>query len=331
MKKIVALLLVVSGIAAGLLYRQLYRSRTSEVGLKLYGNVEIRQVLLGFRVPGRLEELFFEEGETPMSGDVLARLDPLPYVIRCAEARAVLRQARASLKKMKRGNRTQEVAQAAARVDQIRASLELAEKDHERLSHLYTQNAVAKKDLDALRANRDTLRAELAAAGSALALVREGFRSEDVEAALAGVELAEARLRDAENALADTSLYTPTEGTVLTRVAEPGTVLAAGQAIYALAQKKPLQVRAYVDGIQLGRVRLGMKGRIHTDSHPDPLEGVVSFISSEAEFTPKQVQTEDLRTSLVYRIRLLVQENVGERLKNGMPVTVLLETPQAAP
>jgi HlyD family secretion protein len=98
--------------------------------------------------------------------------------------------------------------------------------------------------------------------------------------------------------------------------------VATGQPVYAMALKKPIQVRAYVSEQQLGQVRLGMKGEIYTDSHSDPIESTLNFIASEAEFTPKQVQTPDIRTSLVYRIRLLVEENPGERLKNGMPVTI---------
>ena len=155
--------------------------------------------------------------------------------------------------------------------------------------------------------------------------MRKGYRSEDVKAAAAAVELAEAQLREAEISLSDTKLYAPAEGTILTRVAEPGTVLAAGQAVYAVMLKIPVQIRSYVTEPQLGKIRLGMRGKIFTDSHPDPLEGVVNFIASEAEFTPKQVQTEDQRSDLVYRIRLLVEENPQDRLKNGMPVTVFLE------
>jgi HlyD family secretion protein len=294
-----------------------------EKNLKLYGNVEIRQVLLSFRVPGRIEEMYREEGQSVTPNVLLALLDPLPYEIKQAEARAALHQARANLEKMERGYRTEEIRQAAAQRDQILASLQLAEKDHKRLSHLFSQNALSKKDLDDSTSRRDQLRAQLTSAESALTLTREGFRSEDVKAAKAAVELADAQLREAENSLADTKLYAPSEGTVLTRVTEPGTVVAAGQAVYAVMLKKPVQIRTYVMEPQLGKIRLGMKGKIFTDSQPDPVEGIINFIASEAEFTPKQVQTEDQRADLVYRVRLLVED--PGYLKNGMPVTVFLE------
>jgi len=340
MKKILIFLILLGAVAGGFVYtfyrpeaelffrerfslRSLLRSQPSEKELKLFGNVEIRQVLLGFRVPGRLDEIYFEEGEAVISGDLLGMLDPLPYEIKLAGARAATHQARTALAKMESGHRGGEIRQAAAQRDQIRVSLNQAEKDWERLSNLFARGAIAKKDLDDLSARRDRLRAELSSAESALSLMREGFRSEDVEAAEATVELAEAQLREAENSLADTRLYAPSDGTVLTRVVEPGTIVAVGQPVYAVMLKKPVQVRTYVTGPQLGKIRLGMKGKVYTDSYPDPVEGAVNFIASEAEFTPKLVQTEDQRVDLVYRVRLLV-EDVGY-LKNGMPVTVFLE------
>ncbi|MDR2175600.1 MAG: HlyD family efflux transporter periplasmic adaptor subunit [Synergistaceae bacterium] len=330
MKK-TALIVIALGIAAaGFFCREeievfLGLGRAPEKELKLFGNVEIRQVLLGFRVSGRLEKSYYEEGVRVESGALLGELDPLPCEIRRAEALAALRQGQANLAKMTSGYQTEEIRQAAAQRDQIRASLSLAEKDYSRLSHLFAQNAVSKKDLDSAASSRDRLRAELASAESALTLVRKGYRTEDIAAAEAAVELAEARLREADSSLADTKLYSPADGTILTRVAEPGTVLSAGQPVYALMLKKPIHVRAYVTEPQLGKIRPGMKGKIFTDSHPDPLEGTVAFIASEAEFTPKQVQTQSQRADLVYRIRLLVEDNPQDRLKNGMPVTVFLK------
>jgi HlyD family secretion protein len=328
MKKMLFVLVALGVVVGGFFFRQdileLF-DRTPEDGLKVFGNVEIRQVLLGFRVPGRLEKSHYEEGVKVASGALIGELDSLPYEIKRAEAMAALRQTQANLGKMKKGPRAAEIRQAAAQRDQIRASLDLAEKEYERLSNLFSQKAVSRNDLDRAASARAQLRAELASAESALALTREGYRAEDIAAADAAMELAAAQLREAENSLADTKLYAPADGTILTRVAEPGTVLSAGQPICAMMLEKPIHIRAYVTEPQLGKVRQGMKGKIFTDSHPDPLEGVVSFIASEAEFTPKQVQTESQRADLVYRVRLLVEDNPQDRLKNGMPVTVFLE------
>jgi HlyD family secretion protein len=338
--KRILFVLILTGVALGLLYREGYLQRRfplffsrlerrfrdrDDEGLKLFGNVEIRQVLPGFRVSGRLAELRFEEGERVASGELLAALDPVPYEIRRDQQRALLWQARANLQKMSHGSRPEEIRQAIAQRDQVRVSLALAETDYGRMANLYSRGAIPRQDLDNAASLRDRLRAQLTSAESALSMTREGYRAEDVEAAAATVEIAEAQLREAENSLSDTKLHAPSDGTILTRVVEPGTIVAAGQSIYALMLAKPLQVRAFVSESQLGNVRPGMRGRIHMDSSPDPFWGTVGFISPEAEFTPKQVQTEDMRTDLVYRIRLRVDENPGDRLKNGMPVTVILE------
>ena len=337
MKKRFALLLLVLAAVLGALYANgeldglIDRFREKDPHrIRLYGNVEIRQVLLGFRVSGRVEAVYREEGERVASGDLLSILDPVPYRIKRSEARGAMLQAKATLEKLHRGFRTEEVQEAAAQRDRVRASLDLAEKDYSRISNLFAQKAVAKSELDRASSQRNALRAELAAAENALALMREGYRREDIEAAEAAYEAASARFAAAENALSDTELRSPAEGTILTRVTEPGTVVGAGQVVYALALERPIQVRAYIPEPQLGRVRVGMPAQIVTDSSPAPIEGTLTFISPTAEFTPKQVQTEDLRTDLVYRARILVEDDRDGRLKNGMPVTVLMDSLEAS-
>ena len=337
MKKRFALLLLVLAAVLGALYANgdldglIDHFREKDPNrIRLYGNVEIRQVLLGFRVSGRVEAVYREEGERVASGDLLSILDPVPYRIKRSEARGAMLQAKAALDKLHRGFRTEEVREAAAQRDRVQASLDLAEKDYSRISNLFAQKAVAKSELDRASSQRNALRAELAAAENALALMREGYRREDIEAAEAAYEAASARFAAAENALSDTELRSPADGTSLTRVTEPGTVVGAGQVVYALALERPIQVRAYIPEPQLGRVRVGMPAQIVTDSSPASIEGTLTFISPTAEFTPKQVQTEDLRTNLVYRARILVEDDRDGRLKNGMPVTVLMESIEAS-
>ena len=297
--------------------------------LKLYGNVEIREVLLSFRVAGRLESLKFEEGEKVKSGDYLAELDNTPFAIQVQEANAAVLASKANQEKMHHGYQTEDIRQAAAQRDQIAVSLRNAETNYQRFKELFDQNVVAQKEYDDVAAARDQLRAQLAAASSELQRLQGGFRTEDIHAAEADTKAAESRLEAAYTSLHDTQLYAPSDGTILTRVAEPGSMVAAGQAVYSLQLATPVQVRAYVTETQLGKIRLGMKGRIFTDSHPDEhIEGTVNFIAQDAEFTPKQVQTEDMRTDLVYRIRLLIEENPEDRLKNGMPVTVVIDETQ---
>ena len=253
MKKRFALLLLVLAAVLGALYANgdldglIDRFREKDPNrIRLYGNVEIRQVLLGFRVSGRVEAVYREEGERVASGDLLAILDPVPYRIKRSEAQGAMLQAKATLEKLHRGFRTEEVQEAAAQRDRVRASLDLAEKDYSRISNLFAKKAIARSDLDRASSQRNALRAELAAAENALALMREGYRKEDIEAAEAAYEAASARFAAAENALSDTELRSPAEGTILTRVTEPGTVVGAGQVVYALALERPVQVLSLI-------------------------------------------------------------------------------------
>lgn len=326
MKKIAAAAIAAAVIALAL-YSYISSGRSAEEQeLKIFGNVEIREVLLSFRVPGRISSLEFEEGDRVREGDLVATMDDAQYAIAVREAEAALAMADAAVDKLHAGYEDDDIRAARAARDQAAANLRNAEANFARFKGLREQNVIAQKEYDDAATARDRLRAALSAAESKLHQLRGGFRSEDIRAAEAQRMAAEARRDAARTALEDTRLCAPSDGVLLTRVAEPGTMVAAGMPVCSMMLSRPLQVRAYVSEAQLGRVHLGMRGKIFIDSAPDdPIDGSVSFIASEAEFTPKQVQTEDMRINLVYRVRLLVSEDRSDRLKNGMPVTVVLE------
>lgn len=326
MKKTAAIIIAICAAAAAAFW--LWQRETSTVegdGMRLFGNVEMRQVLMSFRVPGRISSLAFEEGDRVAEGALVATLDDAQYAITVREATAAASAAEATLDKLRKGYEDDDIRAARAARDQVAANLRNAETNFRRFSDLYKQNVIAQKEYDDAATARDQLRAALSAADSKLHQLSGGFRTEDVRAAEAQVEIGRARVDAAETALADTRLYAPAAGRLLTRVAEPGTMVGAGTPVCALQLSSPIFVRAYVSEKKLARVRVGMKGRISVDAYPgETIEGTVSFIASEAEFTPKQVQTEDIRADLVYRIRLRVDDDADERLKNGMPVTVEL-------
>ena len=187
------------------------------------------------------------------------------------------------------------------------------------------QNVVSQQAFDNSLARRDAAQARLENAREALALAEEGFRKEDIAAGRAQFAEAEARLESARIRLADTAILAPSDGVLLTRVVEPGTILAAGQTVATLSLNDPVWVRAYVPEPDLGKIWPGMPAEILTDSRPDrPYQGHVGFISPEAEFTPKNVETPRLRTDLVFRVRV-VADNPDEGLRQGMPVTVKLD------
>ncbi len=166
----------------------------------------------------------------------------------------------------------------------------------------------------------------LNSSNQALSLAVDGFRLEDIEAGLAALDVTKAGLESARINLNDTKILSPSNGYILTRVREPGSIVAPGSVVYTLTLHEPIWIRAYVSEPDLGYIKPGMKAEVYTDTYPDkPYEGQIGFISSQAEFTPKTVQTPELRTDLVFRLRVIVNDPKGE-LRQGMPVTVKLKT-----
>lgn len=324
-KRIVLALLGLVLVAGSIAWCSL--DRDGNAPLTLYGNVDIREVELAFRQSGRLESMSFDEGERVQKGAFVATLDDAPFRDALAAAAADVSRARAELEKLERGNRPQEIAQAGETVRRAQAAYDNAEREFERQSRLFPTRATSRQELDMARTARDEAAASLAAARQALALQRAGFRQEDIAAGRARLEAALAAESQARTALADTRLAAPSPGTILARVREPGSMVTPGDPVYTLSLDDPVYVRAYVGEPDLGRIAPGDRVRLHTDSSDRAYEGRIGFISPRAEFTPKSVETVDLRTDLVYRLRIVV-ENADRGLRQGMPVTVVLAESQ---
>ncbi|MGH8802208.1 MAG: HlyD family efflux transporter periplasmic adaptor subunit, partial [Casimicrobiaceae bacterium] len=206
-------------------------------------------------------------------------------------------------------------------VRQAQATFVEAERNFKRQGALLESGASSQRTVDAARAAHDQAVANLASAKAALSLARAGFRSEDIAAGEARVAAAEAALAQAHTALADTELMAPSDGIVITRVREPGSMVASSTPVYTLSLRDPVYVRAYVNEPDLGRIAPGAPVQVHTDSSNKVYRGQIGFISPRAEFTPKTVETTDLRTDLVYRLRVVVADG-DQGLRQGMPVTV---------
>ena len=293
-------------------------------GLTLYGNIDTRQVDLAFRVGGRLAAMHVDEGCVVRVGTEIAALDAKPYDDEVRLAAAEAAQAAAQRDRLEKGLRPEEIAQARAVVEERTAALTLARANFERSANLLERKIIPEQSHDDATARYREAAAQSAVARAALELAELGPREEDVQAGRAAFEAASARLEAARTRRADAVLAAPAEGTVETRILEPGSMVAAGQAVAVLAVREPVWVRTYVDEPELGRIRPGMAAQVYTDSAPDkPYAAHVGFIASEAEFTPKSVETAALRTALVYRVRVVVdQPDAG--LRRGMPVTVRL-------
>ncbi|MFN7543555.1 MAG: HlyD family efflux transporter periplasmic adaptor subunit, partial [Acidobacteriota bacterium] len=351
--------------------------------LRLSGNIEFRKVDIAFKIAGKLAELSVEEGADVQRGQMLARLEretmtrmrerdragvaiaesnleqmrtAIEFQRRTLEAEtklreAELRQARAKLQELSDGARPQEIAQVRAQASDIRALQAQARRDWERAQKLAEAEDISQAQFDQFRLRLDSATAQLQNAEQRLALVVEGPRQTDLEAARANVARAEAALKLTEaqrieikrkqqdlvarraevernqanvgvidSQIADTTLTAPVDGVVLVRSADPGEVLAAGTPVLTLGEIDKPWFRGYVPQSKLGRVQLGQGVEVRSDSYPEKrYRGRITFIASEAEFTPKQIQTQEERVKLVYRIKVEV-ENPGRELKLSMPV-----------
>lgn len=273
MKRILVVLLVAAVLLNIISLYYFTRKVEPKDEIVLYGNVDVRQVDIGFRIAGKVEKLAFEEGDRVVKGTLMTALDKTPY--------------------------DNQVRQAAANVDAIRANLQNAEKLFKRRLDLIGVGGVSQEDLDNAKSNFHQLKANLAAA--------------------------EAQLAVAIDNLSYTEAYAPTDGVILTRIREPGTVVNPSDPVYTLSVSSPVWIRAFVSEKCLGEVYYGMPAVVYTDIDGGPVyRGKVGFISPVAEFTPKTVETTELRTDLVYRLRIYA-DNPDRGLVQGMPVTVKLK------
>jgi HlyD family secretion protein len=319
----IVLLIVIGLLAATGWYFWQQRSTSDPLAaFSLSGNVDVHQVELAFRVAGRISQLNAAEGDQPQAGQSLAQLDRAPFENDVAAASADAAVARAQLSKTTHGYRVEEIAQASASVRQREADLTNARITFKRLQDLVTNALVTRQEADDAEARVRMSEAQLVSAREQLNLVTRGSRTEDIQAQTAALEAAQARLARAETALGDTSLIAPSRGVVAVRAREVGAIVQAGQTVLTLALTDPVWIRAYVPQPRLGQIKPGMTVKVEIDSMPGKqYDGTVGFISPEAEFTPKNVLTEQVRDDLVYRIRIIAADpdNV---FRQGMPVTV---------
>jgi len=271
MKKVFLLLLLLLVSGAAYSYYNWENGQEHNDAIVLYGNVDVRQVDLGFRVAGLIEEMKVDEGDEVKAGQLVGWLDKKLY--------------------------QDQVREALANVEAIKANLKNSEKLYARRQQLISSGSISQEDLEDSEANRNVL--------------------------LAQYEQARSALNVAQDNLNYTEVFAPKEGFVLTRIREPGSVVKAGDPIYTVSIKSPVWIRAYMSEPHLGQIYPGMKADVSTDSGKKTYQGHIGFISPVAEFTPKTVETTALRTDLVYRLRVIV-DDPDLYLRQGMPVTVRL-------
>jgi HlyD family secretion protein len=292
--------------------------------LSTSGNIEATEVQLSFRVQGRMAERFVDEGDRVKAGQVVARLDSSDLKQQVALREADLQTALAALDELTNGYRKEDVAQAKASLDAAEAEAARLASDDERQTALLKKEVISQKEYDFSHAALLAAQAARRQASERYALMKKGPRPEQIQQARSRAEAARQALALAQTQLGYGTIASPLDGMVLSKEAEPGEVLAAGAPVVTVADLSSVYMRAYIDETDLGRVRLGQKAVVTTDTFPGKgYEGKVSFISSEAEFTPKSVQTKKERVKLVYRIKIDIP-NPKMELKPGMPADAII-------
>ncbi|MGZ5032640.1 MAG: efflux RND transporter periplasmic adaptor subunit [Usitatibacter sp.] len=290
----------------------------------LSGTVDAHEVDLSFQVPGRILRLDSDEGRAVEIGAQLAVLDPRDYELALDRARAQAASADKVLAALKAGSRVQDVRGAEAALRQAQADLQFALAQRERTAKLVAERFLPPQQLDTANDQVDVATAKAEQARQSLSLLREGPRKEDIARAAADLDAANTLVASAQQQLSYTRLSSPVAGIVSVRQAEQGQFVAAGQAVFRVAELARPWVRAYLDEKDLPRVKLGQPAQVQVDGLPGKqFAGHLTFISPEAEFTPKTVETRALRVDLVYRVKVEV-DDAARQLKIGMPADVRL-------
>jgi HlyD family secretion protein len=302
-----------------------YREKQEAAGaISGSGIIEVTQVDVAFEVPGRMAERFVDEGEMVDGGEPIARLDEREYALRVEQARAARDAAEARYKMMVRGSREQEVDQALSVLEAAESAVRLQNREYDRIAALAAKGIVSQNELDRIATARADARAARDGAVSRLQLLREGFRTEEIQEARARLAQSTSELELAELNLARCKLYAPLAGRVLSKSREAGEMVQPGTPIVTLGDLSRPWVNVYVGERDLGKVHLGMKAWVTVDSFPEePFAGRVTFVADRAEFTPKNIQTPDERVKLVYRVKVEVEPRDGA-LKPGMPADAVL-------
>ncbi len=319
-KAIAVIVLILLIIISSIYFFQKNPAKSTHI--TLYGNIDIRQTSLAFNGNGRITELTAQEGDLVKKGDNLGQLDTESLILNINKAKADIEGQKQAFLRLRNGSRPEDIAKGKAAVAAAQAEVERTSRQLNRLSTLQTTGAISQQELDAEKAIYKQAQAQLNSQKKNLQLLQIGPRGEDIAQAKASVESAEAALALLEYQLKESRLVAPIDGVVRARLLEVGDMASTQKPVYTLAIVTPKWVKAYIPEPDLGKIRHGMAAEVFIDSAPDKaIKGKIGYISSVAEFTPKTVQTEELRTNLVYEIRVHVDDG-QDQLRLGMPATV---------
>ena len=324
-RAIVLVVVVVALAAAGAWYWFRGHEAASGTDLTFYGNVDVREISLAFEGTGRVLQVDVDEGAAVVQGQELARLDVSMLQLQLRQAQAQVDAQQQLVHKLVNGALPEEIDQAKSRLAAARAQLSLAVQALDRLTRLHeaSSSSVSQQTVDQAAVQEQVARATVDQLQSALDLLERGARAEDIAAAEAQLEALRAQLAILGYQVGQGTLRAPSDAVVRSRLLEPGDMASPARPILALALTSPKWVRIYANEADLAHISPGMQATIAGSADEAPVTGTVGYISSVAEFTPKAVQTEELRTSLVYEVRIIIGDD-GGALRLGQPVTVTM-------
>jgi len=301
-------------------------SRKEEGTIEASGVVEARKVEVSAEISGRIDSLFVEEGDRVEKGQVICRLNTESLELKLGEARANLKAAKASLDLVRKGAREEEIKSAEERAKQARSSLENAQSNLRRIEKLHSEGVASDSQLENARTAYEVAKASYEMALKQYELIRKGARREEIELAEANYERALSLVKLVEKQISDATVTSPIGGIVTAKFVEAGEVVKAGAPIASISDLSHLWIRIYLSERDIGKVRPGDEVIVRVDSFPGrDFKGRVEYISPEAEFTPKIVQTKDTRVKLVFAVKVGV-DNPDLALKVGLPADVLIKT-----
>lgn len=324
-RKLILLVIPLAVVAGIIMFRFSGRFDEDDQNvIRVSGNIEATDAQASFKLPGRVEQRPAAEGQSIKKGELIAVLDTREFEQEVAIRRADLDLAEAVLAELQAGSRQQEIDAARATFERAKAEMQQQQRDYLRQKELFEKNVISNQEYERSLTGFEVATARLKEAEEQFKLVEEGPRQEKIQQAKATVQQVKEALTLAEIRLGDTTLLSPLSGIVLSEHIEPGEYVVPGTAVVTVADLQDVWLRAYINETDLGRVKVGQRVEVTTDSYPSKkYGGLISFISSQAEFTPKTVQTPEQRVKLVYRVKIEI-ENLDMELKPGMPADAVI-------
>ena len=322
LKILIPVLIIAVAASAYFLY---FKKPINPNQVKVSGNIEVTTVGVGFKIAGHVERRLVDEGASVKKGQGVAQLETADLELDVANAKAQLIATKATLAQLTNGSRPQDVSVARAVVRSAEADKNNAAVEYQRMQQLFAKGAVAAQDRDRSRTAFATANARVDQTVQQLSLAVEGPRQEEIDLAAARVEQAKQVLKLAQTRLSYAQITAPVDGVVLSKNIEAGEYVSPGTPVVTIGDLNQVWLKAYIVETDLGKVKLGQKVSVTADTYPGKVyKGNIGFIASEAEFTPKSIQTAEERVKLVYRIKIIL-DNASRELKPGMPADALIQ------